>query len=441
MIFQDRQHAGVLLASKLLQFRDSNPLVLALPRGGAPVASEIASRLEVPWSVLIVRKIGLPSQPELAVGAVCEDDEPQMNQEILSMTGLGQEDLRRVIEFEKERVQSYVQTFRGGHPLDKIQGRLVIVVDDGLATGATVVAAIKYLRKKGAAHIVVAVPIAAASSARRVRQIADEVITVEEREDLFAIGPWYRDFAQVPDEEVMELMHPAPSKMHLHRKELEIDADDVKLKGILTSVPHMKGLIVFAHGSGSSRLSPRNQMVAHELNFAGFGTLLFDLLSSEEADLRENVFHIPLLSRRLMTAVHFLRQKADFRNLPIGFFGASTGAAAALSAASQLASENDSPFAVVSRGGRPDLARDDLKKVVSPTLLIVGERDEPVIRLNSQARKFLKNSDLVIVPEATHLFEEEGALEKVAEEARAWFIHYCPENIFVKPLTDTKSMG
>ncbi len=186
------------------------------------------------------------------------------------------------------------------------------------------------------------------------------------------------------------------------------------------SVPEQaSGVIIFAHGSGSSRLSPRNRLVARQLNGAGFATILFDLLTEPEAEDRRNVFNIPLLASRMLEAVTFARNEKNLSHLPIGLFGASTGAAAALMAASEQGSEIG---AVVSRGGRPDLALSVLHKVTAPTLLIVGGYDEPVIEMNRTALAALScEKRLDIIPGATHLFEEPGTLDRVVELTTDWF--------------------
>ena len=177
--------------------------------------------------------------------------------------------------------------------------------------------------------------------------------------------------------------------------------------------------MLFAHGSGSSRHSPRNQQVAAALNSEGFGTLLFDLLSERESADRANVFDIPLLARRLAAATRWVRAQPPLQGLPVGYFGASTGAAAALIAAAALPEEVD---AVVSRGGRPDLAESELARVRAPTLLIVGGNDQQVLELNRQAAESLQcEHELAVVPGATHLFEEPGTLEAVSELAAGWF--------------------
>ena len=188
--------------------------------------------------------------------------------------------------------------------------------------------------------------------------------------------------------------------------------------------PRPRGLVLFAHGSGSSRMSPRNQFVAEVLQEAGLGTFLFDLLTVKEEVLdrqtAEYRFDIALLANRLVTATGWVRRQAGLESLPLGYFGASTGAAAALVAAAALPTE---VTAIVSRGGRPDLAGEQLGAVRAPTLLIVGGADPQVITLNRRAMLSLRaENDLVIVPGATHLFEEPGALDTVARLARDWFV-------------------
>ena len=191
------------------------------------------------------------------------------------------------------------------------------------------------------------------------------------------------------------------------------------LEGALHMPAGARGLVIFAHGSGSSRLSPRNTAVARALNRRGLGTLLFDLLTDAEAEDRSNVFDIPLLAERLMQAVAWTRADPTLTTLPVGLFGASTGAAAALVAAARL---RDGISAVVSRGGRPDLAGHALEEVRAPTLLIVGGADHGVIELNEQALERLAGPKaLHIVPGASHLFPEPGALEAVMDLAGDWF--------------------
>jgi putative phosphoribosyl transferase len=205
-------------------------------------------------------------------------------------------------------------------------------------------------------------------------------------------------------------------------RQIEIPAGRRRLSGILTVPPGAEGVVAFAHGSGSGRFSPRNQFVARALEEGGLATLLLDLLEEEEAEDREKVFDIELLGERLQCAADWLSQEPQTRALRLGYFGASTGAGAALLAAAR---NPTAVAAVVSRGGRPDLARDYLSAVRAPTLLIVGGDDDVVVQLNEQAFRLLQcRKELVIVPGATHLFQEPGTLEEVARLAREWFGSY-----------------
>ncbi len=204
---------------------------------------------------------------------------------------------------------------------------------------------------------------------------------------------------------------------------VKIPVDSVELSGELILPPSASGIVVFAHGSGSSRFSPRNTFVANVLQQQGFGTLLFDLLTRAEDQDYAMRFDIGLLTRRLLAATTWLQADPETKILRIGYFGASTGAAAALQAAAEMGNDI---AAVVSRGGRPDLAGEAaLRQVAAPTLLIVGSADYGVIELNEQAYALMKcEKELMLVPGATHLFEEPGTLEQAAQLAAKWFLKH-----------------
>lgn len=205
--------------------------------------------------------------------------------------------------------------------------------------------------------------------------------------------------------------------------EVQVGVAEVTLSGTLAVPKGSRGLVLFAHGSGSGRHSPRNRHVALSLNHEGLATLLFDLLTPDEERDRDNVFDIPMLGERLRAVSEWARAQPGMDQHPIGYFGASTGAGAALWAAAA----QPEVFAVVSRGGRPDLAQGRLPDVGAPTLLIVGGLDPVVESLNEQAQSRLRcESRLVIIPGATHLFEEPGALDEVARLAAAWFLGHLP---------------
>jgi putative phosphoribosyl transferase len=298
----------------------------------------------------------------------------------------------------------------------------VILVDDGLATGVTARAAVEALRRLGPGRLILASPVCAAQTAEVLAPEVDELVCLEAPADLGAIGFWYHDFSQTSDEEVVELLERA------RRPEgpVRVPVGPVELEGALSVPGGAAGVVLFAHGSGSSRHSPRNRHVARTLYEEGLATLLIDLLTpdEEEVDLRTRRlrFDVGLLAQRLVGATDWLRRNPQTRDLRVGYFGASTGAGAALMAAAE---RPEDVGAVVSRGGRPDLAGEALPLVRAPTLLIVGGEDEQVIRLNEEALARLRaEKRLEIVPGAGHLFEEPGMLDEVARLAAGWFAHH-----------------
>ncbi|MGO9319540.1 MAG: phosphoribosyltransferase family protein [Solirubrobacteraceae bacterium] len=423
--FEDRRDAGRRLAALLEPFRDERPVIVGIPRGGVPVAAEVARALGAPLDLAVVRKIGAPQNPEYAIGALAEGGVRVLSDESVRALGLSDAEVQTLIARVGSELSERTGRYRGGRAPAELTGRTAILVDDGLATGRSARAALQSLRERGAARVILAVPVAAPESVEALREEADEIVCVEVPEDLWAVGLWYEDFTPTTDGEVAALLAEgaasaarAPAADPPFAEEVTIAVTpDVLLGGELEIPAGAVGIVAFAHGSGSSRLSPRNRAVAGELNEAGFATLLFDLLTPREETDRANVFDIPLLAARLVAASEWLATRSVSATLPLAYFGASTGAAAALTAAAELGAR---VFAVISRGGRPDLAS-NLAAVSAPTLLIVGGADHQVLELNREAQRQLRcPSELAVVPGATHLFEEPGALEEVSRLAIDW---------------------
>ncbi|WP_175407296.1 phosphoribosyltransferase [Streptomyces sp. TRM64462] len=443
MRFTDRASAGRLLADAVARLRLDDPVVLGLPRGGVPVAHQVAEGIGAPLDVLVVRKLGVPTHPELGFGAIGEGGVRVVNEAVVRSARVGERDQARVEEAERAVLEQRLRRYRGGRPGVPLAGRTAVLVDDGIATGSTALVACRVARAHGAARVVMAVPVAPPDAVALLRQEADDVVCLSTPEWFGAVGQWYDDFAQTDDDEVTELLalHPlpetpgtpgtpgtpeAPPARGAGRSEepVVVDVEGVRLDGDLALPGGVaRGVVVFAHGSGSGRRSPRNRAVAGTLNRNGLGTLLFDLLTEEEGRDRDLVFDIPLLAGRLAGATAWLRRTYPHAP-PVCWFGASTGAAAALWAAAEPEAE---VAAVVSRGGRPDLAGPRLGAVRAPTLLIVGGADAQVLPLNRQAAAELRCEHAIeVVPGATHLFEEPGAMEQVEELATAWFLRHLP---------------
>jgi len=448
-IFHDRAEAGRRLAGKLDTYAGrTDAVVLGIPRGGVAVAFEVAQALHLPLDIFVSRKLGVPGREELAFGAVSTGGVRVLDQEIIQGLDITRKQIEQTTIAAEHELHRRELLYRGDRPALDLTGLTVILVDDGIATGSSISAAIRALRESKPARIVVAAPLAPQAIRRHLAREVDDFVCLETPRFFYAIGQFYQDFAQVTDEEVQQFLrlaaNPAsrPARAspgcasrgnpegNCVTREVLIDVGGATLEGTLALPARPRGIVLFAHGSGSSRLSPRNRFVAHSLESRGIATLLFDLLTREEESIDEQSgelrFDIALLAQRLAAATSWIRKFAETENLPIGYFGASTGAAAALVAAA------DSPHAVsavVSRGGRPDLAQEWLAAVRAPVLLLVGGHDEPVLDLNRLALAKLGSDQkqLVVIPGATHLFEEPGALEEVARIAAEWFVRRLAE--------------
>jgi len=434
MAFADRNDAGRLLAEKLRNYADRNDvIVLGIPRGGVPVAYQIASRLHAPLDIYLSRKLGVPGNEELAFGALAAGDGRYLDESIIRAAGISVSTIEEVTSQVRKILNERATLYRGDRPAPNVANKLVILVDDGIATGASAVAAVHALRQMKPAMIILAVPVMPRSTYAWLQREVDKLVCLYAPQDFSAVGQFYLDFRQVEDKEVITLLQKSlqsfpnagsPRGCQVKKQEVTIDLEGIQLSGTLSVPTHAGGLILFVHGSGSGRHSPRNQFVAQILQSHGLATLLFDLLTANEEQVDQRTsryrFDIRLLTERLIGTTHWIQKIPSVRDLPIGYFGASTGAAAALIATAQL---HPQISAVVSRGGRPDLAGEFLKRVEAAVLLIVGGKDETVVRMNQEAMQMLgcEEKQLDIVPGATHLFEEEGTLEIAARHAADWF--------------------
>lgn len=436
-MFHDRAEAGQRLAEHLTALQGTpppgrggdRPLVLALPRGGLPVALPVAKALSADLDVLVVRKVGVPGNPEFAMGAVGEQGVVILDEPVVRRLGITEAQVARIVERERSEVERRVRAYRRGRPAVSLRNRAIVIVDDGLATGSTAAAAVEVARRKGARHITLAVPVGSREACLRLQALADEVVCLATPDPFWAVGEHYGAFTQVTDDDVVAVLDAAcgvDADQVGVDQEVMIEAAGVTLAGHLTVPTGAHGVVVFAHGTGSDRHSHRNRSVAAALQAAGLGTLLFDLVAESEAG---RTIDVTTASRRLVAVTEWL--KTPWPHRPVGFYGSSSGAAVALAAAAQ---RPDLVRAVVSRGGRPDLAAAWLPDVTAPTLLIVGDRDQAVLEINREAERHFTCPHLLrIVNGAGHLFEEEGALAQAGALARTWFLHHLTEPATMVP--------
>lgn len=428
MRFADRRDAGRRLAVLLQRYQGPDVVVLALPRGGVVVGLEVARALRAPLDVLVVRKLGAPGMRELALGAIAENGAVWLDRGLLRQVGVSDDELQRVTAEELNELRRRVQAYRDGRELTEVIGRTVLLIDDGIATGATAHAALQALRALRPRRVVLAAPVVSRAAVSELSPRVDALVYCSAPEDFQAVGCWYEDFTPVEDAEVVACLEaaaaPPPLEHAARNDDTLLEVDGHLLPASIVVPQGASAVVLFAHGSGSSRHSPRNRQVARVLERDGLATVLFDLLTEEEAR-RDDAdgslrFDVMFLASRLVQATRQVLAREPLRGLPAGYFGASTGAAAALIAATLLP---DVARAVVSRGGRPDLVSPaQLSNVHAPTLFIVGGEDRDVLALNQVVAARLPGLvQLRVIPGATHLFEEPGALEQVAQLASLWF--------------------
>lgn len=381
-VFLDRRDAGRRLGEQLGWLRGQDVVVLALPRGGVPVALEVAAVLGAPLDVLGVRKVGLPGRPELAMGAVGEGGVEVVLEEVVRVAGVGRLQLAQAQAHARAELEDQLAGYRGVAPHLPVAGRVALIVDDGAVTGATLRAACRVARARHAERVVVAVPVAAPEVLEVLEGEADVVRGLLAPSGLAVVEDCYGDASPVTDEQVRALL---ADRSGLRLQVIDLTAVD----GVLTVPDDARGLVVVA-GEGLAT-------TAAALRAEGWGTLVIDDLGGP---LNEAV-------DRLLAATRAALTRPACAGLPVGWLGADLTVPVLLAAASEQGAPVD---LLVCRGGRPDLARPVLPQVVAPTLLIVGARDRRGVTLARQAMVWLRcESELRVVPGATASFAEPGS--------------------------------
>ena len=436
-LFKHRRAAGEALARTLEHLRGRSDLVvLALPRGGVAVARPIADLLDAPMDVIIARKLGVPGMPEVALGAIVEGRPGIVEDSVRWYIGVPKHVVNEIAGSEQVELERRARLYRAGQPLPDIRGRTVVLVDDGLATGATLRAAAIAVRARKPARLVAAVPVASPAHMSDVRAVVDELVTLATPDPFEMVSFSYAEFGEVSDAEVLSLLRRLPMATAARAPTGTASAErhvaipiPARQRGAaingdlgLPNADDGRGLVILAHGGGSSRQSYRNRYLAGRLRMAGWATLRVDLLLEPEqaADVADGSqrFDVGLIATRLEAATEWATATGMPGAHRMVLFGASTGAAAAMVVAARRPAV---VAGVISRGGRVDLAGAALGDVSAPSLLIVGGADPATLRFNRDALRHLRGrTHLTVIRGAGHTFEEPGSLGQVGERAAGW---------------------
>ncbi len=436
--FPDRHAAGLALAGKLAAWANRRDVVvLGMARGGVAVAAPIARALAAPLDTFVCRKLGVPGIEEVAFGAIAEGGHRPVVDAVHSFIGLPKAVVSAIVKREQFEIARRIRCYRENKRIIHLAGLTVIVVDDGLASGATLRAAGIALRRFGPAHLIAAVPVASTHGMREVATEFDEVIACITPDPFGTVSQWYHHYAPVSDASVRTLLGRSAAgacatdaplvPADVEREVVIPTGESGPVSTIAGDLGRMgtaaapRGLVVLAHGGGSSRGSYRNRYLAARVRYAGWATLRVDLLGERERDADshgEIRFDIKLITSRLFAATAWCIEQRLPGSDHIVLFGASTGAAAAVGVAARLGAR---VAGVVSRSGRVDLARESLAHVFAPTLLVVGSADRDTVQSNRDCLPHLGGSvTLRVVPGAGHTFEEAGTLGRAGELVSAF---------------------
>lgn len=403
--FKSRNYAAKLLASKLAGKEWKNTIILGITSGGAPMAKVMASELSLPWSILLVKKIAMPDDNEYAIGAISEDATPEWSEhwnpeKFPELWPIMQKAIRDLKRQERK--------FKDFRDVRSLKGKRVIIVDDGMATGLTMRAAIQYCRRHEAKRIIACAPVASSNIKKSLEKIADEVYSLESPANMISVGQWYQSFDQVGEAQVLDLLQGGNQRSEQSR-EVEIPVSGVNLRGEINIPIAPRGVVLFCED--------QRELARH---FAGqnLATVVFNLVSETEADESAHIFDVEFLAKRLEAATNWLSNQSGLQQLPIGYFDTGSGAAAALFAASQ----NKEISSIVCVSARVDLASEIAHKVKCPTLLLVGENEEDIHRANEEVLDNLAHGKISIIAGAGHLLAEKFLRDLVSEYADKWFV-------------------
>ncbi|MEK7700649.1 MAG: alpha/beta fold hydrolase [candidate division NC10 bacterium] len=427
MTFRDRAHAGRELAEALAPIWKPPCVVAGIPRGGVSVAMPIVERFRVPLTVVYARKLTSASAPEFAFGALDEDGQATVDQRSVAMLGLGPADVEKAKERVSKEIRRRMTTYRVPPLAAHLPGPAVVLVDDGLATGLTMRAALEYARRHGAREIIVAVPCASDSAAREFERAADRFVSLTVDPDFMAVGQYYMDFSPVSDDEVIAMLarcgEPGTPVVPADPGDVRVlfkNSRGWALAGrlLVPASPGPHPVVVFAHGWGSGKDSPRNRAVAEALRALGFAAFLFDFTGHGESQGAPEDSTPEQQADDLAAALDTLEGLDEVDAGRIGAAGARSGAAVVL----VLAARDPRIRALALRSPNPAGAEDAVARVTVPALLVVGEHDTPIRKaIALLLDRFGGPRRIEVVPGGDHLFEDPAALASATAATVAWF--------------------
>jgi putative phosphoribosyl transferase len=419
-LFEDRRRAGLALARELTAVIDpAHTVVAGIPRGGIAVAIPIVERFAVPLAMVYARKLTAPQAPELAFGALDEDGHAFIDPRIVAMLALTAQDIERARTRVTTEIRRRMSLYEAPSLAEFLPGRDVVLVDDGLATGLTMRAAVAYARRHGARQIIVAVPCVSSSAAERFRREADRLVSLIVDEAFEAVGAYYVDFSPVSDDEVVAMLRRARGRDGVQPLRISFtNPQGRRLAGelLLPDTPGPHPVVVFAHGFGSDKASPRNRLVADALVAAGVAAFVFDFTGHGESEGTPEDSTPTQQVDDLRAALDTLGGIDDVDGTRLAVAGASSGAAIAL----RLAAEDKRIRALALRSPNVEGAEAAAVRVKVPTLLVVGERDAPIRLMCEALLPRFADARLEIVPRGDHLFEEPEALARAAALTVGW---------------------
>jgi putative phosphoribosyl transferase len=404
--FTNRVDAGRLLAHRLAHLHSDDVVVLGLPRGGVPVAAEVAKALRCPLDVILVRKLGLPWRRELAFGAIGEGGITVFNDDVVKSSGLNTHEIALVEAQEHAELDRRSREYRSMHHRLSIKGKTAVIVDDGVATGATARAACAVARRAGAARVVVAVPVAPMGWEESFVGVTDEQMSLFTPTDFGSVGYFYDSFSPISDEEVTALL--MSSAEPITEEDVREVMGSTIVEARIVASPRPWAVALFIHGSGSNRSSVRNRTISRQLAAAGVSSVLIDVVA--DGDRSESI-DMDALIQRLVDVTGWITEESHLNGMPLVLVGSSSGASIAVAAAISLR-DSGRLVALVSRGGNFSAVMDVVNEVPIPVLMVVGSLDTMTLEQNRAVCAAIGSlCSLEIIEGASHLFVEGDSLD------------------------------